>query len=52
MLAHPELQGLRSWMQITRDVHALHQRMGFTRLAAPDRWMGKWAPDVYGAGTP
>lgn len=52
MLAHPELQGLRRWMLLTRDAHALYQRVGFTELAAPDRWMEKWAPDVYGAGTP
>ncbi len=52
MLAHPELQGLRRWMLLTRDAHELYKRVGFTELAAPDRWMEKWAPDVYGAGTP
>lgn len=44
MLAHPELQGLRRWMLLTRDAHALYQHVGFTGLAAPDRWMEKWAP--------
>lgn len=37
--AHPELQGLRRWMLVTRDAHALYARVGFTPLTTPDRVM-------------
>jgi GNAT superfamily N-acetyltransferase len=49
VLAHPELQGFRRWFLLTRDAHGLYARVGFTPLAAPDRWMERWLPDVYGA---
>ena len=37
--AHPELQGLRRWMLVTRDAHALYAQVGFAPLAAPERVM-------------
>jgi GNAT superfamily N-acetyltransferase len=49
ILAHPELQGFRRWILLTRDAHGLYAKFGFTSLAAPDRWMEKWLPDAYGA---
>ena len=49
MTSHPELQGFRRWILLTRDAHGLYGKFGFTPLAAPDRWMEKWAPDVYKA---
>jgi len=49
MVAHPELQGFRRWALLTRDAHGLYARLGFTPLARPDRWMERWAPDVYRA---
>jgi GNAT superfamily N-acetyltransferase len=45
--AHPELQGFRRWVLLTRDAHALYRQVGYTPLARPDRYMEKWAPDVY-----
>ena len=45
--AHPELQGFRRWVLLTRDAHALYRRMGYTTLAAPERYMERWAPEVY-----
>jgi GNAT superfamily N-acetyltransferase len=51
MLAHPELQGFRRWILLTRDAHGLYAKFGFTPLAAPDRWMEKWVPDAYGAAS-
>ena len=39
IVSHPQLQGLRRWMLITRDAHGLYARYGFTPLAAPDRFM-------------
>lgn len=44
---HPELQGLRRWILLTRDAHGLYRKVGFTPLASPDRWMEKWDPEVY-----
>jgi GNAT superfamily N-acetyltransferase len=45
--AHPDLQGLRRWLLATRDAHTLYQKFGFTPLTQPDRFMQRWAPDVY-----
>lgn len=39
VMAHPELQGLRSFMLATRDAHGLYAKYGFTPLAEPHRWM-------------
>jgi GNAT superfamily N-acetyltransferase len=47
MLAHPELQGLRRWVLLTRDAHGLYRRYGFEPLARPERYMERHAPDVY-----
>jgi len=47
--SHPDLQGFRRWILLTRDAHGLYQKFGFTPLASPDRWMEKWAPDAYQA---
>ena len=47
VMAHPALQGLRRFTLATRDAHDLYRRFGFTPLAAPDRFMERFAPDVY-----
>jgi len=47
VVGHPELQGLRRWMLLTRDAHHLYAKHGFTPLAAPNRWMERWVPDLY-----
>lgn len=49
IVAHPELQGLRRMMLITRDAHALYAKFGFKPVAAPDRMMEKHRPDAYAA---
>jgi GNAT superfamily N-acetyltransferase len=48
--AHPDLQGLRRWVLITRDAHGLYAKHGWKPLAAPDRYMELWDPDVYRRG--
>jgi GNAT superfamily N-acetyltransferase len=48
--AHPELQGLRRWVLLTRDAHALYRQAGWSALAAPDRYMERWFKDVYRRG--
>ena len=47
---HPELQGFRRWMLFTRDAHGLYRQFGYTPLAAPDRCMERWDPEVYRQG--
>jgi len=47
VIAHPELQGLRRWILLTRDAHGLYAKCGFTSLAAPERWMERWEREVY-----
>lgn len=47
---HPELQGLRRWMLVTRDAHGLYGPLGFGPLAHPERVMEIHAPSVYHRG--
>jgi len=39
MLQHPDLQGLRRVMLVTRDAQSLYQRLGFRPLSRPDRFL-------------
>jgi len=48
--SHPALQGLRRWILLTRDAHALYAKFGFTPVAKPDRYMELHRPDVYEIG--
>lgn len=47
-LSHPELQGLRRWILVTREAHGLYQQMGFTALRRPEGFMELHNPDAYG----
>lgn len=47
IVEHPDLQGFRRWALLTRDAHGLYRQVGFTPLAAPQRWMERWLPDAY-----
>jgi hypothetical protein len=47
VLVHPELQGLRRWMLMTRDAHGLYARFGFHAMERPDRAMERTRPDIY-----
>jgi len=44
---HPQLQGLRRWILLTRDAHGLYSDFGFTSLKAPERYMELHRPDIY-----
>lgn len=44
MVNHPELQGFRRWVLATKDAHSLYERIGFTPLLKPDRWMERHDP--------
>jgi N-acetylglutamate synthase-like GNAT family acetyltransferase len=52
LFAHPQLQGFRRWMLVTRDAHGLYAQHGFTPLAAPERFMERVVPDIYRRGKP
>jgi GNAT superfamily N-acetyltransferase len=47
--AHPALQGLRRFVLVTRDAHGLYDRLGFTPLAEPGRYMEVWNRNAYGS---
>ncbi|MDQ2715907.1 MAG: GNAT family N-acetyltransferase [Chloroflexota bacterium] len=51
IMAHPDLQGLRRWTLATRDAHTLYQKVGFTPLKQPERWLEKVDFDIYTRGT-
>lgn len=46
---HPELQGFRRWVLLTRDAHGLYRQFGYQAPAKPDRYMERHTPDVYQA---
>lgn len=39
VFSHPEVQGLRRWMLVTSDAHALYQQYGFKMLSHPELFM-------------
>jgi GNAT superfamily N-acetyltransferase len=45
--AHPDLQGLRRCMLMTRDAHALYAKFGYVGLWDPTRAMERHDPDAY-----
>src|SRR5258708_13576084 len=36
---HPELQGLRRWLLLTRNAHGLYEKTGFVRPRTAERYM-------------
>ena len=46
-LAHPELQGLRRWLLVTRDAHGLYRKHGFSAVADPSMLLTRHDPDIY-----
>lgn len=47
IIKHPELQGLRRWILLTKDAHKLYEKSGFKPVANPDRYMEIYNPNVY-----
>ncbi len=45
--AHPELQGLRRWMLVTRDMQPLYEKLGWKQLRHPERCMERHVEDIY-----
>jgi GNAT superfamily N-acetyltransferase len=47
ILAIPELQGLRRWLLVTRDAHALYRSVGFSPVNRPEGFMEITRRDIY-----
>ncbi len=47
LTTHPDLQGLRRWLLLTRDAHALYRKFGFGAHPDPNRVMIKQVADIY-----
>ena len=47
ILGHPELQGLRRWILMTRDAHGLYAKFGFRAMADPSRCMEIVDREIY-----
>ena len=47
IMSHPDLQGLRRMVLVTKDAHGLYKQFGFTPLINVERWMQILDPDVY-----
>ena len=45
--AHPDLQGLRRFVLVTRDAHSLYASLGFQALANPAGFMEIAVPGIY-----
>ncbi len=45
--AHPDLQGLRRWILMTRDAQGLYRKFGFNEIEDPARCMEVVDRDVY-----
>lgn len=48
VMTHPDLQGLRRFMLVTRDAHGLYEQYGFRPIESPRRHMEIVRLDVYG----
>ena len=47
VVTHPELQGFRRWILLTKDAHGLYKKVDFTGVATPERYMERFFTDVY-----
>lgn len=47
IMSHPDLQGLRRWILLTRDAHGLYSQFGWKAVTHPDRYMEVVDPNVY-----
>jgi GNAT superfamily N-acetyltransferase len=45
--AHPELQGLRRWLLVTRDAQGLYRKLGWRVVPEPERHMEILRRDIY-----
>jgi N-acetylglutamate synthase-like GNAT family acetyltransferase len=45
--SHPDLQGLRRWILLTKDAHGLYRQTGWKDIAQPELWMEIHQKDIY-----
>jgi GNAT superfamily N-acetyltransferase len=50
LLTHPDLQGVRRFMLVTRDAHGLYEPLGFRSPENPARYMEIVKRDIYKTG--
>lgn len=50
VVGHPDLQGLRRFVLVTRDAHGLYERFGFVAPPDPSGYMHVHRPDAYRTG--
>ena len=51
ILAHPQLQGLRRWLLVTRDAASLYRRCGFTATQPACTYLERFDPNLYALPT-
>jgi GNAT superfamily N-acetyltransferase len=47
IMSHPNLQGLRRWILLTRDAHNLYKQYGWEPVAKPEAWMEIHTRGIY-----
>ncbi|MFN7876691.1 MAG: GNAT family N-acetyltransferase [Pirellula sp.] len=47
IVSHPDLQGLRRFVLVTRDAHGLYEQFEFRPLARPEGYMEWHRPNIY-----
>jgi GNAT superfamily N-acetyltransferase len=47
LMRHPDTQGLRTWMLLTRDAHSLYRQFGFDAPTEPRRVMMRRNAEAY-----
>jgi GNAT superfamily N-acetyltransferase len=47
IMQHPQLQGLRRWILLTRDAHGLYEQYGFTPLKSTESYMERHTAGIY-----
>ncbi|MES2055589.1 MAG: GNAT family N-acetyltransferase [Pseudomonadota bacterium] len=43
---HPDFQGIRRMMLVTRDAHGVYEGVGFQPLIRPERFMERLTPEI------
>ena len=44
ILNHQELRDVYQWVLLTKDAHGVYQKVGFTPISDPDKWMENRKP--------
>jgi GNAT superfamily N-acetyltransferase len=47
IINHPDLQGFRRWILLTKDAHELYKQFGWKPVDNPALYMERWYPNRY-----